>query len=190
MSRYTPGRILDVHERDCLMRRFIDGNTSACADILALRDENLVRQAARSDAPLNHIKGLLAGKDSWPSIEQAILEEAAGSGKGTIVCYILQQNPSMILSESVRYFAVRGSVPVWKELVAHDPMIVNVEIGHFGDALGLAVAEDDIALVQFLLDSGVNVEKSNSITMPVLAFARQEGVSQDIIKLLLSRGAK
>lgn len=190
MQHPTPGQILDSRGRDSLLRRFIDGDASASADILALRDEKVVRQATSSAASLGSIKVLLAGKDSWPGIEQIILEEAAISGKGVIIRYILQQNPSKIRNENVRYLAVRGSVPAWKELVAIDPSIVNVEIGYFGDPLALAVAEDDLLLVQFLLDSGADIKHSNSITMPVLAFARQAGVSQGIIDLLISRGAK
>lgn len=87
--------------------------------------------------------------------------------------------------------AIFGSVPVWRHLIAFDASCVNVEVGHQGDALGLAVDNDDVELVSFLLEEGkANVHRSHFLGVPVLTFAERYGKKGEIVDLLVSHGAQ
>lgn len=158
--------------------------------MLIHQDEQLVRTAARG-ASIADARILLEGKSTFPAVEEILLQEAAKTGNGEIVRYILRENPKTILSEDVRYYAVIGGIAVWKELVSFDPNIVNVEIGHHGDAVGLAVGRKNVPLLTFLLnETGVDIEQSNYAGLPVLPFAIQQKRGREIIDLLTSHGAR
>jgi len=175
---------------DELLHRCADNDLSALQEIVNQKDEQLIRKASRV-VSMPGIKILLDNKATFPAVEEFVLEEAALAGKADVVRYVLQQNPKIILSENVRYYSVGAGVPVWKELIAFDPKIVNVEIGHHGDALGLAVGKNNAELVAFLLDEGkADIEASNYAMMPVLPFAIMRKKSQEIVDLLISHGAR
>ena len=111
-----------------------------------------------------------------------VLTKAARVGRADIVHLVLQRNPSLGLQEDVRYNAITGGVSIWRELIAFDPKCVNFEIGHHGDAVGLAVSRNDADLVAFLLDEGgAEVQRSNYYyLMPVLPFAIRQKRTQEI----------
>jgi hypothetical protein len=175
---------------DKLIARCTENDLSALQEVLELHDMELAKNVVRA-VSMPGVRVLLSRKAEFPAIEEIILEEAALAGRGEIVHHVLEQHPNLILSETVRCYAVYGGVSVWKELVAFDPEIVNVEIGHHGDALGLAVGENDLELVRFLLEEGkADIEQSNYATMPVLPFAKRRKRKQEIIDLLISHGAR
>lgn len=148
-------------------------------------------RAAIRNASTAGIKVLLDAKSTFPAVEEIVLQEAARAGKVEVVRYILQQSPPVTLSEDVRYYAVIGGVPVWKELIAFDPDCVNVEIGHHGDAVGLAAGRNNAGLLAFLLDeTKVDIENSNYAGLPVLPFAVSHHRSQEVVDLLIGHGAR
>ena len=174
---------------DEILRRCADADPTALQDALNINDR-LFLKAATHYASIAGIKCLLDRKSTFLEAEQTVLAEAALTGKADILRFVLERNPNIILSEDVRYYAVIGGVPIWRELIAFDPDCPNIEIGHHGDALGLAVSRNNAALVAFLLNEGkADVQRSNYSTMPVLPFAVRQNRSQEIVDLLISHGA-
>lgn len=171
------------------MRRCADADPTALQDALNTNDRLLLK-AATQCASIAGLTCLLERSSTPLKSEQIVLEEAARLGKTDVLRAMLQRKPTIILGEDVRYYAVRGGVEIWRELIAFDPNCPNTEIGHHGDALGLAVSRNDVALVTFLLEEGkADVQHSNFSTMPVLPFAIQQKRSQEIIDLLVRHGA-
>jgi len=148
-------------------------------------------KAAIRNASTAGIKVLLDTKSTFTGVEEIVLQEAARAGRSDVVRYVLQQNPQMTLSEDVRYYAVIGGVSVWKELIAFDPDCVNVEIGHHGDAVGLAAGRNKAELLAFLLnETKVDIENSNYAGLPVLPFAISHQRSGEVVDLLIGHGAR
>jgi hypothetical protein len=86
---------------------------------------------------------------------------------------------------------VEGGVPIWEALLEFNHDVMNWDIGHYGDALGVALHMGRIELVAFLLERGIDISQSSFMGMPILPFAkRTKGVTQETIDLLVKYGAK
>ena len=181
---------MDCRSDNEILQHCANEDTTPLQNALDQQDRRLLKAATRN-ASVGAIKCLLDRKSgSFPEAEQVVLQEAAMIGNANIFRYVLHRAARPFLGEDLRYHAVVGGVPIWKELVAFNHECINWPIGHHGDAVGLAVQRRDLALVAYLLDEGADIERSHYVNVPVLNFAKQYAANQEIVDLLISRGAR
>lgn len=126
---------------------------------------------------------------TFPAANQIVLESSAMAGNVPVFRYVLARHPAPDLGEDLRYYAIRGGVGIWQALLEFQPECINWPIGLHGDALGLAVLGRDLALVDFLIRSGINVRASNYMGLPVLQFAKHRGFREEWLDLMRKHGA-
>lgn len=183
-----------------LLRRCKNGDTSALREILKSSDTRPTRlvEVAVHDAPIDMVT-MFIDEASIPA-QQTVLEAAALSGRDDVVHYVLEKTKPAHFSKELRDYAIAGGVPVWKELIAFEPKCVTQDVGYLGDPIGLAVFQDDLELVKFLLDNEADIERAHHSGRPVLRAAKAIAERQKyrhrhenielIIDLLVSRGAR
>ena len=63
------------------------------------------------------------------------------------------------------------------------------EIGHHGSILGSVVEVENVKLMEYLLNEGVDVEHAHWAYKLILPYARNIGASKEIVDLLITHGA-
>ncbi|MCJ1401653.1 hypothetical protein MMC11_004870 [Xylographa trunciseda] len=119
------------------------------------------------------------------------LEEAASSGNATMFKSILSfaSDPCNHLNRSVLLCAISGGVSIWKIILSYDHSRMNSEIRHSGSILGWVVKSENVELVKYLLDEGVDAEHAHWAYKPILPFALHIGASKEIVDMLIAHGA-
>ena len=149
----------------------------------------LAKHAAGSSS-IEIIKLLLAGHEDNQRIRQLMLESAANSGNVDVLQYLLQACLSIEISDDVRSAALEGGVEVWKALLAHSPGLIDRDFGEKGDLISMTALMNNVPLLTFFLENGLDPNKSHFFTRSTLDVVTGDvGTKQEILDLLVKFGA-
>lgn len=149
----------------------------------------LLKHAAESGS-IDTIKVLLTRHESNQRLDQIMLESAARKGNADVLRYLLQQNPSLVIDDGVRSCALEGGVEVWKAILTHSPESINQDFGEKGDLISMAALMNNVPLLSFFLERGLDPNKSHVFAQPTLAaITSNPSAKQEIIDLLIKFGA-
>ena len=149
----------------------------------------LAKHAAESGS-IEIIELLLAGHEDDQRIRQLMLESAANKGNVDVLQYLLQANPSIEVSDDVRSAALEGGVETWKALLTHSPGLIDRDFGEKGDLISMTALTNNVPLLTFFLEKGLDPNKSHFFTRSILDVVTGDvGTKQEIIDLLVEFGA-
>lgn len=149
----------------------------------------LAKHAAGSGS-IEIIKLLLAGHEDNQKIHQLMLESSAKYGNVDVLQYLLQAYPSIEISDDVRSAALEGGVEVWKALLTHSPGLIDRDFGEKGDLISMTALMNNVSLLTFFLEEGLDPNKSRFFTRSILDVVTGDvGIKPEIIDLLVKFGA-
>jgi hypothetical protein len=87
----------------------------------------------------------------------AIVCAAASSGHAEMVKWLLEiRFPAYVAHLQAHLAAIQGGPGVYEIFLQKWPHLINHELGHNGNPIGLAVFSNDMPMVKFLLGKGVD----------------------------------
>lgn len=129
--------------------------------------------------------------DDHPALLERMLEHAAKEGQAAIVQSLVSRIGSFQISRDLALaVAIGGSAEIYEAIWSVEPDIVNIHLGHSGDPITMAVAVDNVPVLQFLLAKGAdpNAGRYLSRWSPVTLAAIRSSV--EVMQLLINFGAK
>lgn len=169
----------------------------ACADedgsrIHTLLDEwheSLFTQVAKTGS-VEILQHILDRYGTTAELNQLMLEQAAQHGNAPVFKFLLQQRPEPVITDDVRVKALEGGVEIWKAILDHKPEFINYDFGEKGDLLAMATLMNNVPLLQFFLERGLDPNKSQFFIQPTIDFASTTpGIKPEILDLLIQYGA-
>ncbi|KAI4281996.1 MAG: hypothetical protein L6R35_005505 [Caloplaca aegaea] len=169
----------------------------ACSDNDATRMHTLLdewhkmifQQAAKSGS-VEVLQQLLHRYGTTAVLNQLMLEQAAQHGNAPVFSLLLQQQPEPVINDKVRSNALEGGVDIWKVILDHKPELINYDFGEIGDPLAMAALMNNVPLLRFFLEKGLDPNNSRILIAPIIDFAsKTPSIKPEILDLLLQYGA-
>ncbi|KAI9748000.1 MAG: hypothetical protein M4579_007336 [Chaenotheca gracillima] len=140
---------------------------------------------------LAQLKTMLKDRDpdSSPSAKE-MLFTASIAKSASVVQYLLDQFPSLESSLRLHEVGFDAGPEIYNMYLQRFPELFEHSFGHMGDQIGMAVLNNDLPMLSFLLNKGFNIMYAHLDYTPILTFAEENGeIDQEIIDLLKSYGA-
>ena len=124
------------------------------------------------------------------ALNQLLLKEAARQGNVEVFSFLLKKWPDARISDGVRSNALEGGVEIWKAILDHSPELINWDFGERGDPMGMAAVMNNVPLLAFFLDQGLDPNESRLLIFPTFDIAtRWSSVKREVLDLLIRYGA-
>ncbi|KAI4114071.1 MAG: hypothetical protein LQ345_005046 [Seirophora villosa] len=119
-----------------------------------------------------------------------MLEQAAQHGNASVFEFLPKQQPEPVISDKVRSHALEGGVGIWKAILDHKSGLIDYDFGEKGDPLAMAALMNNIPLLRFFLEAGLDPNNSRFFTAPIIDVASTNpSINPEILTLLLQYGA-
>ncbi|KAL9020906.1 MAG: hypothetical protein Q9185_001869 [Variospora sp. 1 TL-2023] len=149
----------------------------------------IFQQAAKSGS-VEVLQQLLHRYGTTAVLNQLMLEQAAQHGNAPVFSLLLQQQPEPVINDKVRSNALEGGVDIWKLILDHKPELINYDFGEIGDPLAMAALMNNVPLLRFFLEKGLDPNNSRFLIAPIIDFAsKTPSIKPEILDLLLQYGA-
>lgn len=130
------------------------------------------------------------------SMKKRCLEKAAAKSQLNVMRYLLDSNPSIEIDSWTAWYAAWGGLDAYKLLHSKHPDIPHWYFGHHGNAVHVATRRRDGALLEYLLEHGLDpgrnlAEDSGYWAGPLTPMDNAVLTSDtaDIAKILIKHGA-
>ena len=145
---------------------------------------------------LDRLRHLLITCDADASLKKRCLEKAALEGQLDIMRYLLDSSPLIEIDSWAAWYAAWGGLEAYKLLHSKYPDIIHWYFGHHGNAVHIATRRRDAALLEYLLEHGLDpgwslVEDSDCRAGPLMPIdnAALTSTTPEIAQILVKHGA-
>ncbi|KAL8991216.1 MAG: hypothetical protein Q9169_007917 [Polycauliona sp. 2 TL-2023] len=151
--------------------------------------ELLFCQAAKSGS-VETLQHILDRYSTSTALNQLMLEQAAQHGNAPVFGFLLHQQPEQTISDKVRTNALQGGVEIWKAIIDHQPELINYDFGEKGHPLAMAAMDNNVSLLRFFLEAGLDPNDSRFFLTPIIEIAlTTPSMKPEILDLLIQYGA-
>ncbi|KAL9036555.1 MAG: hypothetical protein Q9214_006082 [Letrouitia sp. 1 TL-2023] len=161
-------------------------------ELRALLDEwheLLLREAIRSNS-VEVVQHVIDRYGTTKKLDQMMLKESAQHDCAAVFRCLLQREPKPDITDEVRLSALSGGPQLWEVIFDHRPELKDYDFGEKGDMLGMAVLNNNVPLVTFLLQQGMDPNKGRFFGSPILTAASTNAQTKpEILNLLVQHGA-
>ena len=161
--------------------------------VLTLEESHL---NACGTGDLERLEYLLNTYGHHASLKKRCLEKAAAKSQLNVMRYLLESNPAIEIDSWTAWSAAWGGLDAYKLLHSKHPDIPQWYFGHHGNAVHVATKWRDSALLEYLLEHGLDpgrnlAEDSDCRAGPLTPMdnAALTSVEPDIAKILVKYGA-
>ena len=176
-----------------LQDQILDACTKS--DALKLRNllstwEDMLMKRAAGSGGVKVVQCFLDRDPTNDSLDQKMLVTAAQYGNVSVFEYLLHKRPSTKVDDDIRSYALEGGVGIWKVILDHNPDFINWDFGEKGDLIAMTALMNNVSLLAYFLDKGLDPNRSQFFLMPTLKAAiNMPHIKREIIDLLIEYGA-
>lgn len=166
------------------------GDDASVVDRLLVRWEEMVLKQAAGSGGVGVVQYLLEKTRPALPLVQKMLAAAAQNGNASVFRHLLQYDTNIQITDEVRSCALDGGVDIWKAILAHDPSLIKWDFGEKGDLLSMTAIANNVPLLSFFLNQGLDPNQSHFFSKPLLEVVTNNSmIKSEIVGLLVEHGA-